>query len=131
MREPDLKILQRILDTAGGFSHREHLEQVWNFLRIYDIDTATRAVASAIRHVAAMHGGPAKYHETITRSWVHLVALHMAASKAETFARFISENPGLLDRQILDRHYSRELISSNQARIGWVQPDLRALPRVA
>jgi hypothetical protein len=35
-------------------------------------------VAAAVRHVAALHGMPDRYHETITRSWVHVVALHRA-----------------------------------------------------
>jgi hypothetical protein len=85
-------------------------------------------VASAIREVAKMHGAPDKYHETITRSWVHLVALHRAENQAGSFDKFIAENPGLLERRLLDQHYSRELIGSHRARAQWTEPDLRALP---
>lgn len=84
---------------------------------------------SALRFgLAVQHGTPGKYHETITRSWVQLVALHWTDGKAESFDEFIADNPALLDRHLLDRHYSRELISSPRARKRWIQPDRRAFP---
>jgi hypothetical protein len=126
-----LDILRRLLDTGGGFGHREHLELAWNYVQLYGTDEAQRAMACAIRRVAEMHGAPDKYHETITRCWVHLVALHRAGSDAESFEQFIAENPGLLDRHLLERHYSPELIRSHKARAGWAQPDLLELPSVA
>ncbi len=131
MRERDLDILEAILDARGGFSHREHLELVWSYLRMYPAEEAQRAVASAIRHVASAHGAPDKYHETITRCWVHLVAVHRAGSRAESFDEFISGNEGLLDRRLLDGHYSPERLSSVQARTGWTEPDRHPLPQVA
>lgn len=75
-----------------------------------------------------MHGAPEKYHATITRCWVHLMTLHRARSDAESFDQFIAKNSGLLDRGLLKRHYSPELIGSEQARAVWTQPDLRELP---
>jgi hypothetical protein len=130
MREGDLDILRRILGARGAFSHREHLELAWNYLALYEVDEAQRAVGSAIRHVARLHGMPDRYHQTITRSWVQLVALHRLGSDARSFDEFIAENPGLLDRRVLDRHYSRELIASPRARARWTEPDLAALPRL-
>jgi hypothetical protein len=131
VREQDLDILRSILDTRGGFGHREHLELTWRYLQIYEVEEAQRAIASAIRQVAGAHGASHKYHETITRCWVRLVALHLAESDAETFDQFIAENHDLLDRHLLDAHYSPELIGSPGARTRWTEPDLRALPEVA
>jgi hypothetical protein len=131
MRRQDLHILESILAARGGFSHREHLELVWNYLRIYETEDAERAVASTIRHVASAHGAPEKYHETITRCWVHLVAVHRAGSDADSFDEFIARNRGLLDHHLLDGHYSRGLLGSPEARAGWTEPDLRPLPLVA
>ena len=128
MHEPDAQVLHRILDERGGFSHREHLELVWSYLQIHDLEGTRRAVASAIRQLAGAHGAPNKYHETITRCWVHLVAVHAARSEAESFDQFVAENSALLDRRLLERHYSPGLISSDQAREDWVKPDLRSLP---
>jgi hypothetical protein len=131
MREQDLEVLCRILEMRGGFGHREHLELTWNYLGMYEIGVAHQTVARAIRHVANLHGLPDRYHETITRSWVHLVAIHRQAGKARSFDEFIAHNPGLLDRHLLERHYSRELIASSEARTRWVEPDVRQLPAVA
>jgi hypothetical protein len=131
MRDRELDILRSILDTRGGFGHQQHLELTWRYLQLYEPDEAQRAVARAIRQVASAHGAPDKYHETITRCWVHLVALHRAQSDAESFDDFIAENRGLLDRHLLAAHYSPELISSARARTRWTEPDRRDLPQVA
>lgn len=130
MRDKDLEILGSILGRRGGFGHREHLELTWRYLQLYDADEAHRAVTAAIRHVASLHGARDKYHETITRSWVRLVAFHRVDRDAESFDGFIAENGGLLDRDLLAAHYSPELISSPRARTQWAEPDLRDLPRV-
>jgi hypothetical protein len=131
MRRQDLDILQSIIDARGGFGHREHVELVWNYIQAYEADEVHAAVTSAIRHLATAHGVPDNYHETITQCWVHLVALHSAGSDAESFDEFIAGNRGLLDRRLLDGHYSRELLSSPEARRSFTEPDLRELPWVA
>ena len=131
MRDDDLHTLQAILDARGGFSHREHLELVWTYLGRYEPEQAQRVVADAIRHVARSHGAADKYHETITRCWVHLVTVHRARSTAGSFDDFIAENDGLLDRHLLAAHYSPELLGSPQARGEWTEPDLRPLPLAA
>jgi hypothetical protein len=131
MREQDLDILRSVVARRGDFGHREHLELTWRYLERYEADEAQRAIAFAIRQLASAHGAPDKYHETITRCWVHLVALHRAGSEAESFDEFIAENDGLLDGHLLDAHYSPDLISSSRARTRWTEPDLRDLPQVA
>lgn len=131
MDERDLHILRRILDRGAGFSHREHIELAWCYLGEHDIEGANRVVAAAIRHVARLHGAPGKYHATITRAWVHLVALHRAAGDAASFEEFIAAHPRLLDQHLVDHHYSPGLIRSEEARTRWIDPDLRALPALA
>jgi hypothetical protein len=131
MREQDLLTLQEIVDRHGGFGHREHLELAWSYLSVYGFEPAYEAVAAAIRHIARKHGEPDRYHATITRSWLHLVAVHRQRCGVASFDEFIAENPGLLDRSLLGRHYSSELIRSARARARWVEPDLRALPAAA
>jgi hypothetical protein len=131
MHAHDADTLSRIVETRGGFGHREHLELAWNHLDEYGIDDATRRINIAIRHLADLHGSPGKFHETITRAWVHLVAVHRSGSEARTFDEFIAQNPGLLDRGLLGRHYSRELMTGASARERWTEPDLRALPALS
>ncbi|HTT30857.1 MAG TPA: hypothetical protein VMG37_20745 [Solirubrobacteraceae bacterium] len=131
MRKQDLDILQSIVVTRGGFGHREHLELVWSYRQIHDAAATHRAVRAAIRHLASAHGAPDKYHDTITRCWVHLVLIHRAASEAESFDEFIASNSGLLNRHLLEAHYSREVLDSPEARVRWAEPDLRDLPNAA
>ena len=63
--------------VGSAFGHREHIHLAWRELR----DTTRRGadrVEAAIRHVAAAHGEPEKFHRTITAAWMALVAHHLA-----------------------------------------------------
>lgn len=122
------ELLHQIVSARGGFGHREHLELAWNYLAEYPDTTAETMMASAIRALARGHGALDRYHETMTRSWVRLVAIHRGAGEASSFEDFIEANDGLLDRGLLQRHYSPDLLWSDRARGGWVAPDLRPLP---
>ena len=122
--------LHAVLSRGEGFGHRQHLELAWSYLNALPYDEAEQAMAQAIAHLAAEHGTPDRYHATMTRAWVRLVALHRAHSQARCFEDFISEHAGLLDRTLLKRHYSDSIISSDTARRTVVAPDVRALPDV-
>jgi hypothetical protein len=131
MRKSDLEVLQEILEPHGGFGHREHLELAWSYLRLYSIDQAAEVMVAAIRHVARLHGAEDKYHETITRAWLHFVAVHMQRWGADSFEEFLERNPDLLDSKLIQHFYSRELILSDPARASWIAPDLGRLPALA
>ncbi len=131
MQERHLQVLQEILERRGGFGHREHLELAWSYLRLYSVDESAEAMVAAIRHVARLHGAPDKYHETITRAWLHLVAVHDQRWSADSFETFIQRNPALLDSKLIQHFYTRELIFSEPARAMWTAPDLRPLPALA
>lgn len=128
VRDRDVKTMEEIVHSRGGFSHREHIELTWTYLGRYPPDGAREAVAGAIRLLAKRDGQADRYHETITGAWVHLVALHRSMEPGRSFDDFIAQHPGLLDRSLLTRHYSRELLGSPQARQSWTEPDLRPLP---
>jgi hypothetical protein len=131
VRERDLKILREILDARRGFGHREHLELAYSYLNEHPTDAAVDVMSDAIKHVARLHGAEDKYNETITRAWVHLVAVHLQRWSEDTFERFLERNGALLDSGLLMHFYSRELIFSGSARATWTAPDLRPLPALA
>jgi hypothetical protein len=131
MRARDLQVLHEILDTRDGFGHREHLELAWSYLRSYPREEAGEVMVAAIRHVARPHGAEQKYHETMTRAWLHFVAVHLQRWSADSFEEFLERNPGLLDRKLIEHFYSHELIVSDLARAAWSAPDLRRLPALA
>jgi hypothetical protein len=72
----------------------------------------------------------AKYHETLTRSWIlavrHFMDRTPAASSADAF---IAANSELLDRRIMLTHYSASLLFSPEARAQFVEPDQEAISR--
>jgi hypothetical protein len=127
----EIQAVEELIRSRGGFGHREHLELAYTYLGRGTLTEAQKRMASAIRHVSQMHGMPDRYHDTITGSWVQLVAVHRRHSGAGSFDEFIAENPGLLDRHLLERHYSRELLGSAGARQSWTEPDLIRLPAAA
>lgn len=127
-RPEDLELLHEIVAARGGFSHREHLELAWAYLGRYPLPEAEDAMTGAIRHIAALHGMPERYHETLTRSWVRLVAVHRSRDDSATFDAFIEGNDGLLERGLLERHFSPDLLWGETARRQDEAPDLRPLP---
>jgi hypothetical protein len=127
----EFQAVEDLIRSRGGFGHREHLELAYTYLGRGTLTGAQKRMAAAIRHVAQMHGMPDRYHDTITRSWVQLVSVHRRHSTAGSFAEFIAENPGLLDRHLLEHHYSPELLGSAGARQSWTEPDLIRLPAAA
>jgi hypothetical protein len=128
MRKGDLEILDEIIRSRGGFGHREHLELAWMYLRLYPMDEAAGVMAEALRHVAHRHGAEEKYHETLTRAWLHFVAVHIQRWGADSFEAFLEANPDLLNRKLIEHFYSHGLIFGGPARAAWVDPDLRQLP---
>jgi hypothetical protein len=131
MDDHDRQVLHDILGRGAGFGHRQHIELAWRYLGRHDPEQAADAVAAAIRQVADAHGQPAKFHQTITRSWVQCVAAHRERWPAATFEEFLDRNPALLDAGLLGHFYSPGLLGSAPARSGWVDPDLNSLPVLA
>ncbi|HYJ40833.1 MAG TPA: hypothetical protein VEW08_08590, partial [Steroidobacteraceae bacterium] len=79
------------------------------------------------------HGIPAsKYHATLTRAWILAVHHFMHRSpEASSADDFIARNPALLDSKIMLTHYSADLLFSDEARAGFVEPNLDPIPRHA
>ena len=111
--------------TLEPFHHRDHLRVTWLYLREYGEAGTRERLGPAILRYADARGGAAKYHETITRAWISLVA----AALAENFEAMLAEHPHLLDKNLLSRYYSPEVLKSAEARERWVEPDREALSR--
>src|ERR1700730_17544187 len=71
-------------------------------------------------------GQERKYHETITRFWLSLAAHYLESQTPgrclAAVANDFVERFG--DKTLVDRHYSRAVLASHEARTGWVAPDL-------
>ena len=122
-------ILAEIVPPGGAFRHREHIHLAYLAVQRYGPDKAADAVAGWIHQFAAYHGAPQKFHATVTRAWVEIVAHHMAAApQATDFATFAGQHPVLLDKRLLTRHYSSRVLASPAAKTGWADPDLAPFP---
>ena len=113
---------------ADAFGHRDHIRLAWAQLRDHEPGEALDRVEGTIRHLAAAHGEPAKFHRTITSAWMALVEYHRSEAPDLEFDAFLDRFPALLDRRLLDHHFSSELLASSSARERQVAPDLRPLP---
>ena len=116
--------------TAGGqdFGHRQHVQLTWLAVRSVGAAQAIDLISDGIRRTASDAGAPQKYHATMSRAWVELVAHHEAQEDVADFDDFASRNPALLDKRLLARFYSSAALASPQARTGWVEPDLAPFP---
>jgi hypothetical protein len=71
-----------------------------------------------------------KYHETMTRAWIMAVRHFMETSPdSDSSEKFIEQNPRMLDAKIMMKHYSAEVIFSDEARAKFVEPDRAPIPR--
>ena len=130
MRDPELAaILSRITGPAGQFRHRQHINLAFEAVRRYGMPAATGVICTWIRQIAAYERAPQKYHRTVSQAWVELVAQHVGADpECADFEAFASQNPALLDKRLLSRHYRSSTLAATRARRGWIEPDLVPFP---
>ncbi len=113
----------------SDFHHRDHLRLAWLLVRREGIAEAEVRVAWGIQHFASVHGHGPRYHDTMTRFWVRLVA-HAVAHRQEIddFDAYLAAYPKLLDPSLPFRHWNRETLLGSDARAAWREPDLAPLP---
>jgi hypothetical protein len=122
-------LMGEVMAVADRFGHRQHIHLTWLAVRRYGTEAAVALVSEGIQRTARYAGAPQKYHATVSRAWVELVGHHVAADGDENFGTFTDRNAALLDKRLLSRHYRAATLATEQARRGWVEPDLRPLPR--
>jgi hypothetical protein len=119
--------------APANFSHRAHVQLAYVYLAESDVELALERMRAALVSFLSHHGIPAtRYHETLTRAWLlgvnHFMHRSPVASSSDDF---IARNPILLDSKIMLTHYSADLLFSDQARAGFVEPNLDPIPRHA
>jgi hypothetical protein len=130
LRDPELAaILPGITGPGGKFRHRQHINLAFYAVRRYGMPDAIGAICGWIRQIAAYERAPQKYHHTVSRAWVELVAHHVDADPGcADFDVFADRNPALLDKRLLARHYRSSTLAAGPARHDWVEPDLLPFP---
>ena len=111
------------------FKHADHIRLAWIYLRRYGPEGAEERIIATIQRFATSLGHTQKYHETMTRAWLRLVAAAYSASpEAASFDDFIDKHGWLLERDALSAFYTKSCLLSDLARQQWVEPDRRPLP---
>jgi hypothetical protein len=111
------------------FGHREHVQLAFALVAEHGVQEAAQHANRILSHMAAAHGAPERFHVTMTVAWVKAVAHHMSeAPDVDTIDGLLERFPQLLRQDLLDAHYSRDVMFSDQARQGEVAPDRRPIP---
>jgi hypothetical protein len=122
------QLFAQITAAAGRFGHRQHVELTWRAVRQCGMPDAIDLICQGIQRTARYAGAPQKYHVTISRAWVELVAHHVAHDGSDDFEAFATRNPLLLDKRLLTRFYRSTTLADLRARTSWVEPDLAPFP---
>jgi hypothetical protein len=122
------RALERSEIANENFHHASHLHVAWVYLaESSSVQQAANKMRKTLRRFAAAAGKPKKYHETITLFWVHLLARAKARSHGGRLEDIVRANPQLLEKNFPLAYYSAERLFSDEARVSWIEPDLRPL----
>jgi len=112
------------------FRHYQHLTVALWYVRKLPFAEATEKVTRGIRRLAETYGKTG-YHETITLFWLRVVSCFIAERenlRLPELANALIEH--CVDKDLIGRHYSANLLASPKAKAEWVEPDLDPLPDV-
>ena len=122
------ELMHEVMADSERFGHRQHVLLTWLAVRRHGRDAAIDIVSQGIRQTARYAGRPQKYHATVSRAWVELVAHHVDELPEAGFEEYLGHHPVLLDKRLLTRFYSSRTLASAPARTGWVEPDVAPFP---
>ena len=115
------------------WTHAAHLTVALWYLLHHEWPEAVSLVREGIQRYNHAHGVPTTrergYHETLTIFWMRHVRAFLADSfnEGRSLVRLANELIEGADKHLPLRHYTRELLFSWEARLGWVEPDLEPL----
>jgi hypothetical protein len=111
------------------FRHYQHLAVALWYVRNLSFKEATDKVTSGIRRLAETYG-KSGYHETITLFWLRVVACFVADRENLTLPELANTLiDHCVEKNLISRHYSADLLASAKAKAEWVEPDLKPLPK--
>src|SRR5580693_7076314 len=105
------EILAEVVPPGGAFRHRQHIHLAFLTVRRHGGARAAELISRWIRHITVYERAPQKYNASVT-----------------DFETFAERNPALLDKRLLNRHYTSTALSSAAARAGWIMPDVAPFP---
>jgi len=130
---------QEIFDVVGAFEnatitrdawkHAQHLTVALYYLTCHDIETATGKMRDGIFNLLRAFdvdlSKEMPYHETLTVFWMRTVAEFRSKKVGISLLEQANELIERVDKDYPFRFYSRELLFSDEARIAFVEGDLK------
>jgi hypothetical protein len=112
------------------FGHLDHVRLAYVHLAERDVEsTHERIQNSLLRYLDHHDIDPTKYHETLTRAWILAVRHFMeVCPTSRSAASFLERMPRILNSKIMLKHYSANVLFSEEARARFVEPDLMPIP---
>ena len=104
------------------FDHGRHLAVGMAYLSAESFEEAMRRMRASLQQFSAHHGKTG-YHETITRFWLEQLREVRASEQGEELWALCNRAAErLADKELIFAYYSRELLTSADARENWVAP---------
>ena len=116
------------------WTHETHIRVGWLHVKLFGAAESVDRLRDGIRKLntanGVVNGLSSGYHETLTRVWVRLIEAASAGDPptVDCSSCFVERHPELLEMRLPLRFYTRDRITSNEARAAWVEPDLHPLP---
>jgi len=134
-RYRDEQEIARVVDgfescTTGKaeFKHADHLTVAVCYLRNCSVNQATEKLRDSLLRFVDHHGvDRQKYNETITIFWLELAAMELERSSGQSLVEQCNAVvESLNDSSLALQYYSSDLLFSQRAREGFVEPDLKS-----
>lgn len=116
------------------WTHRAHLTVACWYLICHEVPEAIPRIREGIKKYNISQGiittKDNGYHETITLFWVKMVRGHLSQSTLDCSIVHLVNDLVIRfsDRNLPFEYYSRERLMSWEARLNWMEPDLKPLP---
>ena len=114
------------------FNHRSHLTVAFAYLHLSQLsvaETLERMRAALYRFLDHNHVDRLKYNETITLFWIKLIRSFLDRTdithSVSDIANEMIEAYG--NSQLIFDYYSKQILSSEEARKMWTEPDVKPL----
>jgi hypothetical protein len=118
------------ITSKEDFTHVSHLTVAAYYVHSSNEQEATERMRAGLLRFLDHHGvGRAKFHESLTIFWIRTVAALVEQLDADLglldVTNAVVESLG--DSRLVFEYYSEKLLWADEARNGWVTPDLKNL----
>ncbi len=128
--EAIIKAFETCTVERGEWGHPEHLILAYHYATNHDFENAYEKMKAGIFKLLDSFGVDVSkempYHETMTVFWMKTVYGY-AASNPEITVETVNEMIKRFDKHYPGRYYSNDLLMSDRARAGYIEPDINPI----